>query len=219
MFKKIIVFSSFLFASATLPNSVSAASIINGTFDSDLSGWSTVTTNGTAVWDSINNAAVLSTGADVAPYSAVLVQGDDGFFSFTNPILLGVGDDFLKFDAVFSSLGTDALETGAGPFTDNLQVWMYDANGLGDVLLATIDALTSNTGFSLNLASYIGHSVAFSFELNDEDDGLDSRVTLDNIRLEQRSAPPVTVPEPNTLLLMILGAFGIAGKVSRQKSK
>lgn len=195
---------------AAQSNAVSAATIVNGNFNSDLSnGWSTVTANGTVAWDSANNTAVLSTGADVAPYSAVLVQGDNGFFSFPNPILLGPGDDFIKFDAVFSTLGVDTVESGAGLFTDNMQVWMYDANGLGDVQLAKIDALTSSTSFSFDLASYIGHSVAFSFELNDENDGLDSQVTLDNIRLEQRATPPVNVPEPDTLMLLILGAFGL----------
>ncbi len=220
MFKKAILFSSVLVVSVTLSNSVSAASIVNGDFNSDLSnGWSTLMANGTAARDSINNTAVLSTGADVASYSAVLVQGDDGLFSFITPIVLTPGNDFLKFDATFSSLGIDAQETGAGLFTDNLQLWMYDANGLGDVLLATIDALTANTNFSIDLTSYVGLSVAFSFELNDEDDGLDSRVTLDNVRLEQRSTPPVSVPEPDTLMLTILGALGFAGRAYRQKCK
>ncbi|MBD9358864.1 PEP-CTERM sorting domain-containing protein [Methylomonas albis] len=218
MFKIAILFSSLLLASCTFSNSAGAASIVNGTFDTDLNGWSALTGNGSVAWNA-GGSAELSTGAGSAPYSAVLVQGDDGLFNFASPVLLGVGDDLLKFDALFSSLGNDTSETAAALFSDNLQLWMYDANGLGDVLLATIDALTSSSSFSLDLSSYIGRSVAFSFELNDEDDGLDSRVLLDNVRLEQQTNPPVTVPEPGTLSLLILGAFGYSRRVSRNDRK
>lgn len=215
MLKLTDLFSSLLIASIFLSNSASAAAITNGTFDSDLSGWSTVTDNGSVIQDS--GAAVLSTGPSAAPFSAVLVQGDAGDFSFLSPILLGAGDDFLRFDAVFSTLGLDVSEVGGSSFTDYLELWMYDASGSGDVLLATIDELTSDTSFSFNLATYITHSVAFSFELNDEDDGFNSKVTIDNVRLEPRVTPPVNVPEPNTLMLMIFGIFGLAGRRLSQK--
>ncbi|WP_445370985.1 PEP-CTERM sorting domain-containing protein [Methylomonas sp. HW2-6] len=215
---KLFPFGAAVLVAMLYADSVSAAAIVNGTFNSDLNGWSTVTSNGAVNWNSAG-AAELVTGAGTAPFSAVIVQGDDGLFSFGTPILLGAGDDFLKFDALFSSLGNDGSESPAGLFSDNLSLWMYDANGLGDVLLATIDALSSATSFSLDLSAYVGRSVAFSFELNDEEDGLDSKVLLDNVRLEQRSEPPVSVPEPGTLGLMMLGGLAYCGRVSRSRRK
>lgn len=208
MFKKQIMLSSLFIASMALSNAVSATPIVNGTFDTDLSGWSAVLNGGDA--QQAAGQAVLSTGDDVALYSSVLVQGDDGLFNFPSPILLGAGDDFFKFDAVFTMLDADTLEAGGG-FSDNLQVWLYDEFDSGlDTLIATIDASTVGSSFSFNLSSFIGRSVAFSFELNDEDDGFNSQVALDNIRIEQRS---VTVPEPSTFLLIILGWFGLTRKL------
>ncbi|TAK65239.1 hypothetical protein, partial [Methylobacter sp.] len=185
MFKKQIMLSSLFIASMALSNAVSATPIVNGTFDTDLSGWSAVSNGGDA--QQAAGQAVLSTGDNVAPYSSVLVQGDDGSFSFANPIVLGAGDDFFKFDAFFTTLAEDVLESGVGS-SDNLQVWLYDEFDSGlDTLIATIDASTVGSSFSFNLSSFIGRSVAFSFELNDEDDGHNSQVALDNIRIEQRS--------------------------------
>jgi len=215
MFKKHLILSSLFIVFMALSNSALAVSIVNGNFDADLSGWSTVTNGGTAQWDA--GKAVLSTGSDVAAYSSVLVQGDDGLFTFSNPIMLGAGDDLFKFDAVFATLGADALESGGG-FSDNLQVWLYDANNLGDHLFTTIDALTSTTSFSFDLSSFIGHSVAFSFELNDENDGFNSQVRLDNIRLEKRP-DSTTVPESGTFSLVFIGLFGLMGSLLRNKRK
>lgn len=215
MFKKRLLLSTVAILAILLSNFAFAASIVNGNFNTDLTGWDVLTNGGSVQWDA--GSAMLSTGSGDAPYSSVLVQGDDGNFSFNNPLLLGPGDDFLKFDASFLSLGADAQETGAGLFADNLQLWLYDANNWGDVLLAEIDALTNATSFSISLASYIGHSVAFSFELNDENDGLDSKVALDNIRLEQRAVN--AVPLPSTLLLVIIGWFGLVRNVVRADQK
>lgn len=210
-----IIMLILLVANIALSNSASATAIINGTFDTDLSGWSVVTNGGTAQWDA--GQAVLSTGSDFTPFSSVLVQGDDGTFSFNNPILLTAGNDFFKFDALFSTLAADILESGGG-LADNLQVWLYDANdatGSHDALIASIDALTSSTSFSFDLSAFIGRSVAFSFELNDENDGTNSKVALDNIRFEQR-IDQGTVPEPETLMLLALGLLGLSVNLRRK---
>lgn len=225
MFKKQLMLSSLFIASIALSNAVSATPIINGTFDADLSGWSTVTNGGTAQWAA--GQAVLSTGDGVAPFSSVLVQGDDGLFNFITPIVLGAGDDLFKFDAVFTTLGADAQESGLDGngdpslFTDNLIVKLYDAvdfTGASDYTFITIDALTSGSSFSFDLSSFIGRSVAFSFELNDENNGTNSQVTLDNIRIEQR-ATTNTVPLPGTLLLVIIGWFGLTKNLLRNNRK
>lgn len=218
MFKKQLMLSSLFIATIALSNAVFATPIVNGTFDADLSGWSTVSNGGTVEWG--GGTAVLSTGPDVAAYSSILVQGDDGTFTFGNALLLSAGDDFLKFDAVFNTLSADALESGGG-FTDNLQVWLYDAtdsSGASDHLFATIDALISGSSFSFDLSSFIGQSVAFSFVLNDENDGSDSKVTLDNIRIEQRSVTNA-IPLPGTLFLVIIGWFGLTKNLLRNRLK
>lgn len=205
MFKKRLFITV---VSILLSNFASAASIVNGNFDTDLSGWNTLSNGGLAQWD--GGAAILSTSSGVAAPSSLLVQGDDGSFSFANPIQLKAGNEILRFDAIFSDLGADSLETPPGPFTDNLQVWLYDANDPStnsDALLATIDILTSGTSFSIDLANYIGQFVAFSFELYDENDGRDSSVRLDNIRLEPAAIN--AVPSPSTLLLMVIGWVGL----------
>lgn len=214
MFTKSLLLSSLSIAAIALSSAVSAQGIVNGNFDTDLSGWSTETNGGFVDW--IDGTAVLSTGPGFTAFSAVLVQGDDGSFSFNNPILLTAGFDLFKFDAVFSTLGQDVLETGLSGFTDNLQLWLYDANdlsGSGDALIATIDALTSGgPGFSFDLTPYLGQLVAFSFELNDEDDGFDSQVTLDNVRIE--TSP---VPLPGALLFEMTALLGLAGNGWRKR--
>ncbi len=212
--KKLIRLAIFV-ASMALSNAVFAGAILNGNFDTDLSGWATVTNGGTA--QQVGGQAVLSTGSGAALFSSVLVQGDDGVFSFPSPITLAAGDDFFKFDAVFTLLDLDALESDGG-FSDNLQVWLYDANSLGDALIATINASTSGPSFSFDLSSFIGRSVAFSFELNDENNGTNSQVTLDNIRIEQRSISNA-VPLPGTLLLVIIGWFGLTKNLLRNNRK
>lgn len=212
MLNKRLILSGLFILTITLSNFVSAASIVNGTFNSDLSGWSTVTNGGTVQWD-VSGKAVLLTGSDAAIFSSALVQGDDGFFSFSDPIVLGSGDDSFKFDFDFSTLVADALETATSLFNDNLKVWLYDADSLGDVLITSIDALTSDSSsFSFNLLPYLGHSVAFSFELNDENDGVNSQVALDNIRIEQTA-----VPLSGTLGLEAIGLLGLAGILLRNK--
>jgi hypothetical protein len=210
MHKKYLLLSSLMIASFALSNPASAASIINGNFDTDLSGWSTVTNGGSGQWDA--GKAILSTGSDVAAQSSVLVQGDDGLFSFSNPITLGAKDNLFKFDAVFSVLATDALESGGG-FADNLQVWLYDSMDSSlDTRMATIDAATFNSSFSFDLSSFIGRSVAFSFELNDENDGFNSQVALNNVRIEP-------VPVPGALWMFVTGLFGLSGNWLRNNLK
>ena len=202
-----------LAVSVFLSGTVSAASITNGTFDTGLSNWSDASGIGSVAYNAVTQSAELLGGQDFSPIkAAVLVQGDDGTFSFSNPLLLTPGNDLLKFDANFSQVGVDALETGSG-FDDSFQVWMYDANnptGLSDANLLDLSMVSflGSQSFSLDISSFAGQSVAFSFELGDENDGFNYRAAIDNIRMESR--PPVSnLPLPNTLLLVLIGMAGM----------
>lgn len=210
MLIKKVLLASLSIAAIAVSSAVSAQGIVNGNFDTDLSGWTSVLNGGSVDWN--DGAAVLSTGSETAAFSAVLVQGDDGSFLFNNPILLSTGYDLFKFDLVFSTPVQDVSESGSSGFTDHLNLWLYDANDpAGDALIATIDPLTpGGPGFSFDLSPYLGQWVAFSFELNDEDDGFNYQVTIDNVRL----AP---VPLPGALLFEITALLGLAGNVMRKR--
>lgn len=197
----------------TSSNPVFANTIVNGNFDTDLSDWTAITSlasDATVQWDS-SGKVMLSTGTEATPATAVLIQGDAGDFSFTSPILIGTGDDLLKFDFEFMNLGVDPTESSYN-FTDNLQVWIYDADGINDQLVAEITQL--NLGLSsvtFDLSGYTGHSIALSFELNDEYDGFDSRVYIDNVRIE---ASPV--PVPAAVWFELTGLLGFAANWKRR---
>lgn len=216
MLKTRLFFSSLMLAALSFANSAVAGSIVNGSFDTDLSGWATVTSGGSTQWEA--GAAVLAGGQGANPFAASLVQGDDGSFSFASPIILSAGNDLLKFDVGFTSLGVDALETPSG-FTDNLTVTLYDANditGASDALLASIDSTTLGvSSIAIDLSAFIGRSVAFSFEFNDENDGFDYSAAIDNVRFE---ASPVPVPPSVLFEGSALAGFAIASLRRRRNS-
>ena len=65
-----------------ISNLVNASLILNGSFDTDLNHWHDASDKGSVVFD--NGVANLATGDGFGPYSAVFVQGDDGFFNFNS---------------------------------------------------------------------------------------------------------------------------------------
>lgn len=210
--KQRIFVGAGLLVAAAYSQSAGANAIINGEFTSDLSGWSMLASSGSVLWNA--GHAELSTGSGTDPFSAVLVQGDDGSFSFPAPILLGASDYALAFDATFVDLGADSSETGSsGGNTDQLSVWVYDADSSASWLAASVSlATTGGPGFSFNLTTPTdlrGKRVAFSFELADEDDGFNSLVQLDNVRLLLPPPPPAAAPEPGALALMLAGLAGL----------
>jgi hypothetical protein len=194
-----------------------AGSIANGGFDSDLADWSTVLNGGSVAWS--GGHAVLATGAGTGVASAVLIQGDDGTFTFASPITLGADDRWFRFDAVFSALGLDGTEDPLSGFSDQLNVWIFDADSL-DTWLAGAFSLSDPGGADLSFdlvtpADLRGKRVAFSFELTDEADGQDSQVSIDNVRIERGA-----VAEPGTLALIAgaLSALGLARGSRRRRS-
>lgn len=194
-------------------SNVTLASIVNGGFDTDLSAWNVVTDGGSVNWS--NGTAVLTTGDTESNASAVLVQGDDGSFSFVSPIHIAAGDELLKFDAVLSSV-LNPVESGSSSFTDNLQVWLYDANNSsGNYFLTSIAASTGLTSYALDVSAYSGFDVALSFELKNYNDGFTTIASLDNIAFSTVSA----VPLPNAFYLFAAGLVALSTNKSRSSKK
>lgn len=207
MNKKTILAIGFSLAFLAPVKFVSAADIVNGTFDSDLSGWATVENNGSAAWNSVDQTAELTTGEGVSLFSVMMIQGDDGSLtSFADPLDITADNDWLKFDAVFSLLDADSFESGGLVGSDYLEVAFYDSTNWW--LLATVDATTLDTSFSIPMTGFQGLSVALSFELYDDDDGFNSKVVLDNIRFEGEPDPS-PVPEPPVIWLLLTGAMAV----------
>jgi hypothetical protein len=185
--------------------SVLASSIADGVFANGLNNWSVFYSDQGNVTAS-GGQAVLTTGdSSFAAIPAALGQGLV-YDSFGNPLLanpfnLTSNDLTLNFTAVFQNVGPNPNETGTGPGSDLLNVVAYDATNA--YILTTIDATTTQNNFTLDLSSLWNNSVGFSFELNNNNDGNASQVTLSNIAIAEQQI--ATVPLPNPLLLFSLG--------------
>lgn len=180
------------------------ATLINGNFGSD-NGWNDASATGST--NIVDGEAQLSTAsAGSSPFSAVLMQGDDGFFTFTDPISLDIDINFLTFDIRFQDDGIDAGETGISIFADFLSVALYDEldfTGLSDLFFNSGDDFTQSTSWTtvtLDVSALAGHTIALSFELNDESDTRDTSAFLDNVMFSAQQ-----VSEPASLILYSLG--------------
>jgi len=208
-----------LFLISALP--VNAASFNNGDFSSGGTSW----TDASGLFGTVNfsgGQAILETGDGIDGFSAEILQGsgltNDGFLDFANPFTLAVDAQWLIFDAMFER-SVDGSEDGTGS-DDALFVSLYDFDdftGESDVpfepLLVLdnlgVDALSM---YALNLSILTGNSlsslqgkeVVLDFILSDENDGFNSKVTLDNIQFVA-SLPTGNVPEPSVLVLLIAG--------------
>jgi hypothetical protein len=197
------------------------ASFINGDFESGTTGWNDASSTGTT--GVVGGSAQLDTGIGSDAFSAILVQGDDGFFTFSSPITLAADVVSLDFDVSFINTGPDQSETGTSFFfTDHLIIALYDALDFSyDMFYDPIDIINASgwTSFSWDVSSLAGREVALSLELVDEDDGFDSRALVDNIRfISPVTTPPPenTVPEPGTLYLFAFGLLGLMGRVKKR---
>ena len=199
-----------------IAKTVLAIPLTNGDF-SNSSDWADASGNGST--QIMGGEAILETGLGTDPYSSIFVQGDDGFFNFSNPISLDSSYDTLSFDVRFEDLGIDATEAGGSFFSDYLLVALYDADDFNNDLIfdpGVDSSVSTMTTFSLDVSSLAGHNIALSFELSDEDDGLNSRVYLDNVSFFETV---VGVPEPQSLVLFGLGAIALFGTKARRRKE
>lgn len=199
LFLKIFIFIQFF----VISHAVNASLILNGNFDTDLSHWNDASDNGSIVLD--NGVVNLATGDGFGPYSAVLVQGDDGFFNFNTPIIIDAQQSWLAFDLWQIFRDIDTSESGTSLLNDSFNLSIYDAfDPSFDLLFTELMVTAQQQTFLLDISSLIGRSVAFSFELHDQNDGFNSTFALDNVQLTTL----VSVPEPSTLLLFLI-AVGV----------
>jgi len=225
--KKIIVKIALLLASFP----VFAIPFENGDFSSS-TGWTDFSETGSAIIS--GGEAILETGDGSSPFSAVLLQGDDGFFTFGSPITLDVNTKFLSFDAEFIDMGADTSEFGFGFFPDALFVSVFDADDSNlecdffgcfdpdDILIDPfIDAFVPGVNnYQFDVSALAGHDVALSFELSDEDDGYNSKVIIDNVAFlpdpSTLPPPPTPIPNPKTIFLLGIGLIGLAYSVRKK---
>lgn len=185
-----------------------AMPVVNGSFDTGLDGWQDYSSTGSVTWDA--GAAVLKTGMGSDPYSAVLIQGDDGSFSFSNPVQLPGNVLRIEFDLWLMGQEADATETGTSLFSDFLSLNIYDALDFAfDLQFASLPLTWGITRVSLDISVLAGRDVALSFELSDEDDGFNTWLGIDNVKLVTRPNNPTPVPEPGTLGLLSMAGLGL----------
>lgn len=185
---------------------VASMPITNGDFEAGLNGWSDASGNGSA--SSFDGHALLSAGQGADPYSAILAQGDDGWFSFDNPVVLPEDTLSINFDAWIHRLETDPTETGGSLFGDWFSLAVYDAEDFSfDRYFEDVALNWSQEQYSFDISGLAGRSVALSFELVDENDGFDLSIGLDNIFIGTQGV--INVSEPSSLILIALGLLAL----------
>lgn len=189
-----------------------AATLINPDFSMGLDSWVDVSANGAVT--ASDGKAVLSTGSGTNSFSAVLLQGDDGFFNFPDPLSLPSTLQTLDFDIWLENQSVDSTETGASTLHDGLSLVFYHAEN------QALDKVFENLSFtrqSLDVAFLAGRAFALSFELADEDDGANIAVAIDNIVFRAGTVSPV--PAPGAFLQLFAGLMFVTaltlGKTKR----
>jgi hypothetical protein len=190
-----------------------AAVITNGDFESGLTAW---TANGDS---QVQDGALRLQGGDGAEaYSASAWQGDDGSFSFADPLVLPPSLNYLSFDVRRLASEVDTFESGFSILSDALSIEIYDAYDFAQDLsfFSGMDFTITGewTTVLLDISAYTGDGFALSLNLFDEDDGLNTAIGVDNLFFTENAnpagpRPPVTVPEPGSFVLMglALGAL------------
>ena len=195
---------------AVVSFSAHAIPFTNGDFSAGSAGWNDASDNGST--SIVGGVAQLVTGDGTSPFSSILVQGDSGFFDFTNPVSLGADHLYLNFDVQISSVA-DVTETVSPFVSDYLTVAVYDSVDFfydlvfteGSTIFDDFDADNSWQRVSLDVSSLAGREVALSFEVTDANDGMNTTVLLDNILFSLVPDLVVAVPEPGSAALLLIG--------------
>lgn len=188
--------------------SVAHASIINPNFEAGLDGWNDLSSTGTVMTN--GGVAEFAGGDGVELFSAVLVQGDDGSFSFSAPVQLSAQVSKFEFSLWLINKIVDTNETGGSSFSDSFSVFIYDSlDSALDLFFGELD-FTPGGLISLDVSALAGRDVAISFELRDEDDGFNVQIGVDDLVLIES----VSVPESSSVILIVIGLLSLV--VSRR---
>ena len=178
------------------------AGLYNPDFELGLNGWSDLSVGGSVA--TAAGVATLSAGADVSTSSAVLTQGDDGNFSFASPVVISESARQFEFDLWLLGNEVDVTETGSSIFSDSFTLFIFDmADASLDHIFSALAFSSASTHYSFDVSALAGRSVAFSFQLADEDNGFNLSLGLDNLKILTEE-PPTAVPESNSLVLLLL---------------
>lgn len=208
--------SLFLVSIAFLVVSVSshAGPISNGDFSQGLSGWTDLSSGGSAAVGT-DETLLLGGGTGAEIYSASLWQGDNGFFEFSDPLSLNAAEKFLSFDVRLEAQPEDPSESGTSFFADSLSLELYDSLDFSHDLFfqSDLDFTVSGSWSTvfLDISSLQGRDFALTINLFDEDDGFNTLFGVDNVTFTDTDSPKntVPVPEPASLGLVALGLGGL----------
>jgi hypothetical protein len=172
--------------------------LTNGTFDSDLSGWYDSTTG--VIWDA-------GTGDGYALFSEVTGATSFLWQDFDLP----AGAQELSFEINFTSEG------GPGPVdTDNFDALLYRGMSIEELYSINNSLAYGQTGWTSgdmvvawDVSSLAGQNVRLAFELHGDEDGYDTTVKLDNVKVS-------IIPVPGAIVLGCIGA-GLVGVFRRAR--
>ena len=209
---KVIALISFLFSFQNVH-----AAISNGDFSSGGTDWGTfINSSDSSLDPSVDfssGAAVLTTG-NGAGNQAAICQGATGCNTFGAPLLSPflVESDVLtlEFDVSFLDLGEDLTEPVTSQFIDALYVQVWHPT---DFFLDLALYVETSGRVVLDMSDFAGVGASLFFTLLDEDDGLNTQVTIDNVAFT--TSTPAKVIESSSFGLFLL-SFLILGLVKRK---
>jgi len=197
------------------------AEIINGDFSGGATAWETFISPDSSVVPSATSdpsvnfssgSAVLKTGEGYID-EATICQGAAISCGSTglSPFLIDSNVLALEFDVSFLNLGADLSESETSPYTDSLIFELWHSTDY----FQDINFYIETTGHvSFDVTGFAGAGASLFLRLFDEDDGFDTQVTIDNIKLV--SATSVTVPESTSVYLLLLSLLlmGLSRKLN-----
>ena len=218
MRSKLLVLLSLILA-LFLQSRIVRADVINGDFQSDLSGWDKEeSVAGSVFWE--GGEAVLWTQPGLS------VEAPE---SLSQRFEIPSTARTLSFDVWFEQGEMDTGEGGDGnPVEDFLWVsYVDDDDADFDTSLLGYDALGAYTGdleplnditgawfhFSVSIYDLAGRYGTLYFDLNDQDNGYNSTARVDNVVIGSN-----VIPEPTTLALLGIGLIGILGFTRKKRS-